>query len=527
MSNNYPIPLDFVEGNLILLPKQEGPVGPDKFRPITVSNSDYRLSMGIWAKYLAQTLSTWVSKPQRALLPKRFIRECVEEIGDTWMQKSYEKKMAYLLQTDFAKAFDYVNRDAIKYITKKINLPLQMQSIIHIALTPATTYICSPNTKPTCITVTNGVKQGCPVSPLVFIMIEDILVNAIEKIPKIQAFKAYADDLGILLDEKMNGLKEIGETITIYCNAVGAQLNPDKCSFTSTLDNNLIEKPEKPWSTTPFISGTKYLGIPIMRKATEREKWNCPLKNAAIVANKLHSLKSTLRQRCLAINTYIISLFSYLQRHYIIPRSVANKISHHIRFALGPYNYLPDRVLFTNNGPFKLKQPILHPFFMGIAILSLSPTVKRPHTTRNICNKTIYWHQNTARNIVDNILHIKVDKAYSYEDDKAERKQTTRALRATLIRSLPNGCSWKLIDQVVNAQRKIFIINIISLTSMRLKKAFTTLLCKGWYLNHQYNRKKGHIETKCSLCKEENESYKHILEECKETHMLFKKWDDR
>jgi ribonuclease HI len=531
MALGKPTPSWLVEGNLILLPKQDGKIGPDKFRPITVSNSDYRLMMGLWARRLTKALDGWISKPQKALLTGRNIRECVANILDPWFQSKQEGKLIYLLQTDFAKAFDYVNRDAIKYILQKVKMNLGLSNALKVALNPAPTYLCIPKTSPILFTVNTGVKQGCPASPLMFIMIEDILIKQLRKVKEILAIEAYADDIGILINEKLEGVEEIGEKITNYCQATGAQLNMSKCMFLASRKKENVYPIPKCWENAQRPVTTTYLGIFIGQELLEKDRWENPERSAKIIATKMHEMKAPLRQKCFQINTYMIPLYNYIQRHYLMPRSVANNLSKNIRYALGTHNYIPDRVLYATKEPLKLSRPIIHPFFLGTTMLALSPSVPEIKSGKAISSKTIYWHQMVAREIIDKKLGMKISQLiYSAPyTNKCRNDKKKKSMRATLTRTLTGEGMWKLIDQIEGSIRAVFAANFFKLKQPRLKMIMMTLLNKGWSLKHQFAMRKEGEDMICSMCKKENETYKHILEKCESAKELIriwkKKWD--
>ena len=520
------IPEWFVEGNLMLFPKDNGTIGPDKFRPITVSNADYRLSMGLWAKRLATHLNDWISPPQRAQLKGRNIRQCIECVGDLWFQREWERKAAHLLQIDFAKAFDFINREAIKYIMQVINLPTNISAAISHALQPAPTYLCTPGHPPSLFVVKNGVKQGCPTSPLVFIMIEDLLVYALHKTQGIMAMGAYADDIAIILNENTQELSTIGKHILCYCRAVGAAINPNKCSILSTHPGQIPELLPEPWNQVARPRSTTYLGITIGPNMLEREHWNKALRNALIVATKIKQQKWSLGKRIKMINTFIIPLFSYIHRHYLMPRTVVSKLNKHIRLALGNYRTIPDSVLYAVDGPFRLKNPIIHPFFLGLQTLALSPAVPRPPTTESISPMTIFWHQNTCHDIIAKRLDTLTITPPTTESNSTpqHRPISGKALRYALIRTLPTCTTWKLVNSIPEAKKATMISNLFSLPSYDLKLTFTLLMSKEWSLGHQFGLRTGRSNCLCALCGQQEETYKHILLECPKTKELLNEW---
>ena len=97
----------FTGSNLFLIPKKEGIVDPGDFRPITVTPSIYRIVMKFFSKLLCGFLNDVISLHQRAILPGRKIDDCIFGIMDNFF--SHDESV--LLQTDFAKAFDWTVPD--------------------------------------------------------------------------------------------------------------------------------------------------------------------------------------------------------------------------------------------------------------------------------------------------------------------------------------------------------------------------------------------------------------------------------
>ena len=133
------------------------------------------------------------------------------------------------------------------------------------------------------IEVNAGVKQGCPISPILFNLSSELLIrNIVSKCNENSdiAFKlhgqpisilAYADDL-VLISRTREGLQEILDGVSSAANVLKLSFRPDKCctlSLTcgknevSRVSSNLFRVQEL---EIPFLTkdeSFRYLGVPI------------------------------------------------------------------------------------------------------------------------------------------------------------------------------------------------------------------------------------------------------------------------
>ena len=82
--------------------------------------------------------------------------------------------------------------------------------------------------------INSGVKQGCPLSPILFIIIIEVLHSQFRLNDNIkqnhlikQKSQGYADDTLLLINNN-DELNEFYNEIKIYCNITGAKVNDDK-----------------------------------------------------------------------------------------------------------------------------------------------------------------------------------------------------------------------------------------------------------------------------------------------------------
>jgi hypothetical protein len=118
-------PKEFFITQLVLLPKVDtGFPAVEEFRPICITNSDYRIVVRYWALWFSEIENKVVLKNQHALLPGRRIDDAIEIIHDGFMEAIVDQPKVSLLQTDFFKAFDYVNREALLHTLKEMEAHL-------------------------------------------------------------------------------------------------------------------------------------------------------------------------------------------------------------------------------------------------------------------------------------------------------------------------------------------------------------------------------------------------------------------
>jgi hypothetical protein len=84
----------------------------------------------------------------------------------------------YLIRIDSQKAFDSINRNKMWNVIKTFGLP---EKIIRLTQEMYKNYICQVKYNGTLLkpitTVETGVKQGCLLSPILFLMVLDIMTT--------------------------------------------------------------------------------------------------------------------------------------------------------------------------------------------------------------------------------------------------------------------------------------------------------------------------------------------------------------
>eukprot|EP00253_Pinus_taeda_P005371 PITA_05371 len=135
-----------------------------------------------------------------------------------------------------------------------------------------------------------GLRQGCPLSPLLFLLVAEGLSRLIHKARREEKVKGievainlfithllFVDDILIFSNGSYNELKELKCILDLFLKATGMQINSRK-SQVSVADIDRRERTTLlnlfPFHYQPLDSPLKYLGFWLKPTAYKKEDWN-------------------------------------------------------------------------------------------------------------------------------------------------------------------------------------------------------------------------------------------------------------
>lgn len=182
-----------------------------------------------------------------------------------------------MLQIDLEKAFDRVSHDILFAVLDHVKVGSVVYEGIKMAYKNCSTNVIINKELTETINVNASVRQGCPMSPLLFALYLEPLCRKIIQSSIINGFVleatevkvlAYADDVAVFCKDQASVTNTLSVTRD-FCEVTGSSVNLDKCNGIWHGD-----WPETPtvydkvgWSTFP----AKYLGVPF----TDTERIRC------------------------------------------------------------------------------------------------------------------------------------------------------------------------------------------------------------------------------------------------------------
>lgn len=228
----------FAEGWLCPLYKKNDKRDIANYRPITLLNGDYKIFTKALALKLAKTAPSVLHENQAGFIPGRSI---AEQIRLTQMIKSFAEldanEAGAIVALDQEKAYDKIAHDYLWKTLQKFNYPDQFIKTVRSLYENAETAVVINGETSLTYKVTRGVRQGDPLSCLLFDLAIEPLAEMLRK-SELRGFKApgmilrvvvtlFADDTTVYLskEDDFNVLKGI---LDKWCIASGAKFNITK-----------------------------------------------------------------------------------------------------------------------------------------------------------------------------------------------------------------------------------------------------------------------------------------------------------
>ena len=262
---------------------------PTNYRGISFLNTSAKL----FAAHIYNRLTCWVEnknvlQESQAGFRKKYSTVdqvfALLNIAEIYKQK-YKKLYSFFV--DFRAAFDTIAREALIYKLYNIGLSTKIINILRAMYANNVAYVWDGESISGEFTTTMGVKQGCILSALLFILfindISDAVKGGIEfggiKIPDLK----YADDI-VFLSDTVDGLQLMMNRLSVYCKYWNLSVNLHKSKVMVLRGGGGRYSQNERWTyqgeSVEVVREYKYLGILVSSNLNMKKHLEAKLSEA-------------------------------------------------------------------------------------------------------------------------------------------------------------------------------------------------------------------------------------------------------
>jgi len=319
IGHEHSVPENFLLGAITFIHKKGPRSNPANYRPITLLNTDYRMLTRTLASRLGPALNKVIQREQSAFLPGRRIGEVVQllQLLPELLKRSDQEAVAAFL--DFSKAYDTVSRDFLLTVMETMGAGAGLLSWTRTLLndTQAVAVVNGHVSKATAFYA--GVRQGCPLSPLLYLFIAQALLSWLkhqglgiyvggQRITGVQ----YADDCTVLLRSLLT-LPNFTAAMTTFEGASGQGLNAIKTQLLRI--GRLRQAPLPDISPYTLTDEAETLGIRFsneqLKPAAIKAYWRDKLQSVYTCLDRLARMPLSTFGRAFGAGGYALSTLLY------------------------------------------------------------------------------------------------------------------------------------------------------------------------------------------------------------------------
>ena len=221
-----------------LIPKKDAePYFIKNWRPISLLNCDYKIAAKAIANRFKHVLPNLIDNDQTGFLKGRFIGENIRLVDGIIKFAAAKNLPGLLLFLDFEKAFDTVEWSFIQKTLQHYNFGPSAMNWIRLFYHNTESCILNNGWSSAFFKLGRGVRQGCPLSPYLFILCAEILAETIRKNENIKGItineqeikiSQYADDTTLILDGSTVSFTTSLQILDLFKEISGLRLNNKK-----------------------------------------------------------------------------------------------------------------------------------------------------------------------------------------------------------------------------------------------------------------------------------------------------------
>ncbi|RHY88949.1 hypothetical protein DYB35_009494 [Aphanomyces astaci] len=308
---------------------------PGNYRPISLMPVEVKVLSRAMAFRLAQYAPQLIHPTQAGFVPGRRLHDHVTMVQALQHYCTMEDQDNYATFLDFSKAYDMVDQSFLFDVLAEMNLGVNFISWVRLLYASPVANILFNGSLGPAIRPTRGVKQGCPLSCLLFVLYLEPLGDMLRRHPHLgislphgESITSiyFADDSTLLSKDLPSAVEQLG-IVEEFCAVSGARLNQSKCQ-TLVLNGNLDPADTDGGgllNIVPTGQPVKYLGLLFGHNLPADYQLNLLNERFMACFQQWGCRARTLQGRRLLANTVMLSLLWHVTMALPVPPAMVQR----------------------------------------------------------------------------------------------------------------------------------------------------------------------------------------------------------
>ena len=299
---------------------------PATTRPLSITNCDNRIIANAYRLVWEPIIGPVVTTRQRGFIQGRSMLANVVEVEHAAALAAMECEGAVIVLFDFTAAFPSISRKFMMRMAQAAGFPEEAMKVLTSLYHLTVGKLLFRGRLHDDVEMEAGIRQGCPLSPLLFALASDSLLRLLERRTPTATSRAFADDTAMVLRSWAADQKRVFRIFAVFEAVSNLALNLAKTVVIPLWDADvdalqeatraLPNQPQVTWAATG-----RYLGY-YVGPGKGTLTWKKPLEKYTARLAEWNWSELGLCQAVATYNTYVLPILLYVAQLEAPPAEV-------------------------------------------------------------------------------------------------------------------------------------------------------------------------------------------------------------
>jgi len=217
-----------------------------------------------------------------------------------------------------------VDHDFIEDFLASLNWPNWLIGFVRVLYANNRCIIATGGRRSAGFSLEAGIRQGCPLSPLLFAVIADLVLRRLQRLFPSALVRAHADDIAMILNNGLGNLRLLEQVFWEYALLSGLHVHHGKTVLVPLAPHRidhikaLVVSEAPSWSDMRVKYSAEYLGF-VLGPDCAAKSWEKPFKKFLDRAQTWGGIAGGLLLTFAAYRMYVLPILSFVAQLKMVP----------------------------------------------------------------------------------------------------------------------------------------------------------------------------------------------------------------